>query len=206
MKTETDYWNSYYDNGGNAPLLPSQFATFIAGEYLGSKRRVIDLGCGNGRDSLFFLNLGFQVIGIDASTAAIESIKTKPGTQGMFFCREISDLDINSILQENNEGAQSIFYSRFFLHALSENDEAEFWRLVSRTCKPGDILALEFRTTRDEQLSKSTKSHYRRFINPTDVVLKGNNLGFTCEYFVEGFGYAKYKGDDAHVARIILSK
>ena len=70
----------------------------------------------------------------------------------------------------------------------------------------GDILALEFRTSRDEFLSKVTESHYRRFINPLAVVAKGNHLGFSCEYFVEGFGYAKYKSDDAHVARIIFRK
>jgi 2-polyprenyl-3-methyl-5-hydroxy-6-metoxy-1,4-benzoquinol methylase len=75
MITKNDYWDLFYNN--NKPLLPSQFATFIANEYLGIKSTVIDVGCGNGRDSLFFMNLGFKVIGIDASKKAIESIQSK---------------------------------------------------------------------------------------------------------------------------------
>ncbi|MGY0035977.1 class I SAM-dependent methyltransferase [Pedobacter sp. NJ-S-72] len=38
-------------------------------------RKVIDVGCGGGRNLVYFLNNGFEVYGIDPSTAAINTVK-----------------------------------------------------------------------------------------------------------------------------------
>ena len=206
MTTKNNYWDLFYNNNNNKLLLPSQFATFIANEYLDIKSTVIDIGCGNGRDSLFFMNLGFKVIGIDASKKAIESIQSKLRSPTLFFCGKISDPKSVSLLKDNIDSSGCLVYSRFFLHAITDDEETDFWNLVDGICMPGDILAVEFRTNRDEFLPKVTEPHYRRFIDPRAVVAKGNHLGFSCEYFVEGLGYAKYKSDDAHVARIIFRK
>ena len=133
------------------------------------KSTVIDIGCGNGRDSLFFMDLGFKVIGIDASKKAIESIQSKLRSPTLFFCRKISDPKFISLLKDHIDSSGCLVYSRFFLHSITDDEETDFWNLVDGICMSGDILALEFRTSRDEFLSKVTESHYRRFINPLAV-------------------------------------
>lgn len=67
-------------------------------------------------------------------------------------------------------------------------------------------MAAEFRTIRDAQQAKVTAEHYRRFVNPLVFMANANTAGFATDYFVEGFGYAKYKDDDAHVARCLMRK
>ena len=48
-----NYWDNYYANSDlNSKLIPSQFAAFVAGE-LKKNSYIIDIGCGNGRDSFF---------------------------------------------------------------------------------------------------------------------------------------------------------
>lgn len=48
MITKNDYWDAFYNN--NKLLLPSQFAVFVANQYLYMRKStVIDIGCGNGR-------------------------------------------------------------------------------------------------------------------------------------------------------------
>src|SRR6187402_2050055 len=57
-ENRSDYWDEYYAARATTRRpLPSQFATFVAGE-LDRPHRVIELGCGNGRDSIFFSSFG----------------------------------------------------------------------------------------------------------------------------------------------------
>ncbi|WP_272816006.1 MULTISPECIES: hypothetical protein [unclassified Shinella] len=69
-----------------------------------------------------------------------------------------------------------------------------------------DLLAIEFRTDRDAQQTKVTDSHYRRFIPPLDFLSRAAKFGFSPAYFTEGFGYAKYRNDDAHIARVLMRR
>ena len=69
----SDYWDTYYaERSSTRRPLPSQFATFVAGELEGP-HRVIELGCGNGRDSIFFAGNGHDVTGVDGSQAAVDA-------------------------------------------------------------------------------------------------------------------------------------
>ena len=62
-----EYWNKYYASREVLKLsAPSQFAAFVAQEA-GDAHLIIEVGCGNGRDSLFFARHGFQVVAIDGS-------------------------------------------------------------------------------------------------------------------------------------------
>jgi tellurite methyltransferase len=207
------YWNSFYE-AKELINIPSQFSVFVANECkdIGS---VIDLGCGNGRDSFFFASLKLNTIGIDSSSSAItfcnEKLKLTTNLKNAnFFCENISDLDlfnkIEKILSNLNISMPILIYSRFFLHAINEEQEDLFIHFCSLILKKyGGKVALEFRTKRDELQTKVTNIHFRRFIDPIKFFSKIQNVGFKVEYFCEGFGYAKYKEDDAHVARFILT-
>ena len=60
--------------------------------------RVLDVGCGNGRDTLFFAQLGFDTLGIDAAQAAIDHCRglvggsDRPQARNSFLCRNVLDL------------------------------------------------------------------------------------------------------------------
>ena len=207
MTINKDYWNKFYSGADSKLLIPSQFGAFIAMEYLGKLQTVIDIGCGNGRDSIFFGSLGFNVVGIDASKNAIEQIKKNIAFNTKFLVGDISDKNLKDKLKKIiSISGIKLIYSRFFLHAITENQELDFWSLINKISKKGDCMALEFRTEKDKKLTKSTPDHYRRFVSTSKVISKALNIGYTCEYQVEGFGYAKYKNDDAYVSRLLLKK
>ncbi len=48
-------------------------------------KRVLDLGCGDGRHARLLAQAGYQVVGIDASDAAIERAKAAPVPEGVEF-------------------------------------------------------------------------------------------------------------------------
>ena len=99
-----------------------------------------------------------------------------------------------------------VFYSRFFLHALTEESEEIFLEFLSNVADGRAFKTfVEFRTNKDIGRPKATPEHFRRYIEPSKFISKLGVKGFKVDYFAEGFGLAKFKNDDAHVARIIFS-
>ena len=63
------------------------------GHSLGSKW--IDLGCGEGRDSVYLARLGYEVTGVDVSRAALRKARTRARREGLtcaFFERDVVHL------------------------------------------------------------------------------------------------------------------
>ena len=71
---DREYWNNYYSGTNDIISRPSSFAESILCE-LDKNGHILDIGCGNRRDSLYFLANGLKVTGIDASDIAIEKLR-----------------------------------------------------------------------------------------------------------------------------------
>jgi SAM-dependent methyltransferase len=203
----SDYWDEYYAARATTRRpLPSQFATFVAGE-LERPHRVIELGCGNGRDSIFFASYGHQVTGVDGSEAAVQACSALAGALGesaTFLQSAIDDPALADRLS-GSEGPH-LLYARFFVHAITDAEEQRFLDLAAALTSPGDVLAVEYRTVRDQVGAKETGAHYRRFVLPATFQARALERGFEVTYAVEGFGFAKFRHDDAYVARTIFRR
>lgn len=68
---DREYWNSYYRKNVSKKVKPSDFAINIE-KRIPCKSHIMELGCGNGRDSLYFLSHGHDVIAVDGSDAVID--------------------------------------------------------------------------------------------------------------------------------------
>ena len=205
------HWNKFYrSTEAEHLILPSQFAAFVAGEAP-HEAFVVDMGCGSGRDALFFASQGHSVIGVDASKSAIDhcsEMARNTNLRARFVQAEVQS-PVWTLAVQSASAYQSapalIVYARFFLHAIPEEGEDALLDAVCRIAKPGHtMLAVEFRTPRDATLPKSTACHFRRFSPPSELLAKAVERGMKIDYFVEGFGFAKYGADDAHVARCIF--
>jgi SAM-dependent methyltransferase len=207
------YWQSVYSKAylHGIPSIPSQFAVFIAGEMV-EPTLIVDIGCGNGRDTMFLGQLGHRVIGFDAAESAIALCKERARdshTAVSFECADISSPNVLSALQPVlaiQPSTKLMVYSRFFLHAVPQEEQAALLLLTRELGSRFPIrLAVEFRTLQDAVLPKTAAQHYRRFIDPLELMNEAKGMGFKIDYFVEGTGYAKHGADDAYVARCIFS-
>ncbi|GBQ35250.1 hypothetical protein HLH34_01515 [Gluconacetobacter azotocaptans] len=193
-------------------MLPSQFSVFVASEFPDADF-IIDIGCGNGRDAFFFCKQGYRVVAVDACAAAIDSIEGKGAGIGgplALQCRIDAigtAAEIGRVLTENGIEGQGVIYARFFLHAVDHGGENAFLEVCREISTLRDVsVAVEFRTIRDRSLPKETPDHFRRYLNPVEFVQNAARFGFRTVYLTEGFGFAKYRSDDAHVARVILAQ
>ncbi len=204
------FWDQFYaKSAGSWELtLPSQFAAFVANE-IDRQSHVIDVGCGNARDSFFFSRHGFKVTGMDASEAAIASAQKHAQKQGgddlEFVQTNLEDGLIERVLSERRSEIVCV-YARFFLHAITDDEEDALIRALRSECRPGDVVAFEYRTLADRATTKIAAPHFRRYVSATDLDSKMEASEFRKCYGVEGSGFAKYKTEDAIVARAIYEK
>ena len=192
-------------------MVPSQFCVFVAGEIPEGVSTIVDIGCGDGRDSLFFLSQGYRVVGLDASASAVESCRKflRTVARQHFARAEFAQVNIDTesgrgLAAMTAESERVIVYARFFLHAIKDDEEQAFFASLDSIRHKIAFVAIEFRTDRDAQRAKVTPDHFRRFIEPNDFVQRAARAGFEVEYSVQGFGMAKFQQDDAHVARLLL--
>ena len=83
-------------------------------------------------------------------------------------------------------------YARFFLHAIDDHEEEQLLRVLSSACRPGDLLAVEYRTEMDIDTDKQAAPHFRRFIKPEHFEERAALAGCVKRYGIAGRGCAKY--------------
>ncbi len=203
---DKDYWNAFYSVTA-LHRAPSQFAAFVANEYA-TDFQILDLGCGNGRDSWFFASLGHYVIGIDESKEAVEAAKNV--SQGYVQDIGFHQMDIVEAVSKIGELGFSaalpiVAYARFVYHSLTESKSEAFLQSLSNAAKSHNLhIALEFRNSDDALLHKVHGDHFRRFESAGQFRDKCKSNKLRIIYESSGVGFAKYKFEDASVTRALL--
>lgn len=212
------YWEEYYARKTYKHVwaeFPSQFAAFCASEIeAGSK--ILDFGCGNGRDSLFLSQIGHDVVACDYAKAGIDLVKGKAEAKQLELDAQILNIYDTSDVQKFMAAHPTNFdvvYSRFVMHAITAEGQDRFLRLTKKVLKEDGKVILEFRNSEDARkdagdvISEDERSdgHYRRFIKTGDFLVNVKQAGFNVDYLAEGTGFAKFKDEDPNVTRLILS-
>ena len=203
----TDYWNHYYENKV-CSTQPSPFAQY-ASTLVEPGRILVDLGCGNGRDAVYFASMGLKVVGMDLSASAIRMLKEQHIANTYFFCGDF----INSPI--HTPGCYDYAYSRFTIHAINPKQETMLLHTMYEALKPGGKFFIEVRSVHDPLYGKGRPvdrnaffydNHYRRFIVLGELTRALEQSGFRVEYSEESTGFAPYGNDDPPVIRVVAVK
>lgn len=208
---DTKYWDNYYKEN-KASTDASLFALNIFEKYLaGKKGRILELGCGNGRDSRFFISRGYDVTAADASQNAIKRLQEEFADvkNAMFLCGDFVN-DTNIYKRQYD-----YCYSRFSIHAINEEQEKLLLSNVFETLKKGGYFFIETRGVHDELYGLGEKAgedaffydgHYRRFIRKEKLQKKLEEAGFAIASMEESRGFAPYGEENPMIIRCIASK
>lgn len=179
----------------------------IYDRYLSGRGNILDLGCGNGRDSLYFAGKGLSVTGIDSAEVAIRDLSGCAGAR--FVCGDFVTLDGIA------DASFDYCYSRFTVHAISLEQEQELLRNVLRVLRMGGRFFIEVRSVNDdiygmgeakEKDAYVYQGHYRRFIRLRDFIDRLCDVGFTLEYAEESDCFAPYKDSRPVCIRVTVVK
>jgi bifunctional enzyme CysN/CysC len=206
-KGRTAHWNRFY-SGSNLVDEPSNFALSVS-TAIPAAAKLIEVGCGNGRDSIHFAKLGNDVIGIDISKAAIEVCRTTHVHPNVQF--------INSALRDvGSEHNQTfdVVYSRFVLHAMTESEEVDTLTAAHRLLRPKGRMFIECRSINDPlarkgeviSLTERIHGHYRRFIVMDDLLKRMKTAGFSIDSAEEANNVAVLGDDNPVVIRVSATR
>lgn len=208
---DSKYWNRFYAAAHHDIETPSTFAQLVAGR-VSTGAVLFELGCGNGRDALFFATQEMQVIACDTAAVAIETLSARPDLERFthrprFFVGDMAELG------DLHRGELDAVYSRFTLHAVSRADASAALAWASRSLRPGGRLFIEVRSVlsslygkgepvTDDRDSFIHGGHRRRFVRKDELLAELGGLGFVARDVVESAGLAIYKDDDPVVIRV----
>ena len=206
---DKEYWERYYVEQSPGEQ-PSDFARFCASGYKQEFGQIFDIGCGNGRDTLFFASQSIQCAGVDQCNIAIsknEEKKSRLELAASFYQADFSTCDYSSIAKDSYS-----IYSRFTLHAINYEEEKKLFQHLNNGADL-KCLFIEARSIRDglygqgEEvgLHEFVTSHYRRFIDP-DVLMEKLEKSFDIQYFEEAQGFAVTESEDPCLVRVIAKK
>lgn len=215
LKKNQRFWNKYYEQREHNAVFvrhPSQFCIFTA-DQLPPRARVLDFGCGNGRDGLYLASSGFTVTLADYSEQAVEYCRSQARQRSIAVDTkviDIADMAQAYAFEKTNEGRFDAVYARFFFHAVDEVAERNFLRVAYRVLCPHGKLFAEYRlldsASDNQSISYENGHHYRRLIRQNMLLDAARAAGFTVDYSITGVGLATYKSEDPFIGRVVLSK
>jgi len=196
---DKEYWEGFYRKT-EAPQIPSGFATDSISKFP-PESQILELGCGNGRDSIYFAKKGFKIYACDQSQQSINKLRIRYPINPSFFVADIVNFgqDMNSI---------DLIYCRFVLHAISEDDLDRLLTWVYDFLPDGGLFFSESRSDKSSlaETGKHFEPHFRRLLNKNIFSNILVDKGFVINSLIEANNLAKYKDENPYVVRAIARK
>jgi SAM-dependent methyltransferase len=126
--------------------------------------RVLDAGCGAGRNLVYLLRAGFDVWGVDESADAIERVRRLAGSLTPAVGREHFRVERVEAMSFDGD-AMDVVLSSAVLHFA--RDDAHWWAMVRemwRVLKPGGMLFARLATTVGQSALRALGG--RRYVMP----------------------------------------
>ena len=139
-------WAAYYRaNVGRAPRDWLQVALDLCGPAGEITRRAVDLGCGDGTETLALLDAGWRVLAVDRQPEAIRWVRERtPAGQA-------SRLELqNAPFESATLGAADLIYAYASLPFSLPADFPATWQKVRAALNPGGRFAGQIFGVRDE--------------------------------------------------------
>ena len=144
MNETLNYYNQNADafiEGTQNADMSAQYRFFL--KHLSPGGRLLDLGCGSGRDSAYFSSLGFEVTAVDGSEELCKRVKENYGIESL--CMRFEDIAFA-------EEFDAIWACASLLH-VKKADMPAVMSKVSDALKPGGVLYASFKYGSEERIS-----------------------------------------------------
>jgi SAM-dependent methyltransferase len=142
-------------------------------------KRILELGCGQGRDTIFFASNGLNVHAIDSSKVAIENLYQKIERKNIPV--KLKHLEVRKTLPFDSSYFDAV-YSHMFYNMRFTDDELRFlFKESSRVLKNKGLLYFSFRSDKDVLYNKG------RVIDTNIYEINGFEIRFFTKGQIETF-------------------
>jgi SAM-dependent methyltransferase len=153
-------WNRVFaDEGSHLSYYPNRFLAEVVQNR--KPGRVLDIGMGQGRNSLYLARLGWEVTGVDISDKGVDLARKEAARLDLKINCVVCDFADFDVGNDKWDLIVAMYLGRMIFSQASK---------VSDGLSPGGLLAVE---------------HYRRDVNRTS--LSGGRLGYPVNSLLEAF-------------------
>lgn len=171
MKDQLAHWNNahkeqwLHEHSAKQTVFAEEIQSKIS-----PQASILELGCGEGNDSIFFAENGHAITATDFSDIAIEQNKERWSDPKLTFVAQ----DISQPLQFA-DASFDVVYARLSLHYFTDEITQRAFREIARVLKPGGTLCFMCKSTNDhiygqgekiEDDMYELKGHVRHFFSP----------------------------------------
>lgn len=166
IPSQKPIWDKKHGAGDHEELryIPSPLAE-LAEPKFPRNSKILELGCGVGRDAVFFEQKGHRVLATDVSDVVIEQNKEKFPDSKV----EFEVLDIQEPLPYS-PASFDVVYSNLALHYYSDKKTKEIIREISKVLRFGGVFAFACKSY-DALRESGTEVEKNIFVSPLGVTV-----------------------------------
>lgn len=180
MKDQRQHWNNAHEK--QWLHAHSEHQTDFAEEVnsaIPKHANILELGCGEGNDSIYFADEGHDITATDFSDIVITQNQKRYNNANLHFAEQ----DISQPFNYPNDSFD-VVYARLSLHYFPDSITRVIFKEIERVLKPGGVLHFMCKSTSDGIYGKGEK------IEPDMYELDGHVRHFFSEaYVAELVGY-----------------
>ncbi|MFD5822174.1 class I SAM-dependent methyltransferase [Nesterenkonia xinjiangensis] len=172
--TDDADWDAYYRRTAGReprPLLLDAMAHVPAKDLRPAS--AIDLGCGDGTESLHLLRAGFHVTAVDRESAAVELVATRARRDGLDSGLTAAVEDLEAVEPPRAD----LLLSCMSLPFLGPTALATLWERILAALHPGGVLAVNLLGDRDSWAHGDTAVAGMTFHRRNEVEAMMSGLG-----------------------------
>ena len=116
-------------------------------------KKILDLGCGDGRDTIYFAKNGFSVLAVDFSENAIEKLK-KELIQRNIKNVKCKVMDISTDLKYMKSCGFDVIYAHLSLHYFDDETTTKIFNELHRILKKNGLIFIKVKSINDPLYGK----------------------------------------------------
>jgi hypothetical protein len=209
-RTRLPHWQEFYKGPhGRVPSEPSRFASW-AEERMGPGTPVVELGAGTGRDAVWLVRRGHQVVASDYCSGARASIVAAAREAKVRL--PYRPINLESLRASMVAAARFAHdpeprhvYARGLIDALAPSGRVGLWRFSAIAGRRGGLTFLEFRTPASAGEPTFFGPHQRTYAHPDVIVAEVERHGGRVVERLERRGLAPLGKEDPVICRLVVS-
>ena len=156
LNQQSQYWESNFsckpEMFGLEPSTPAKKALKIFKNNKANK--IVELGAGLGRDSIYFAKNSIHVEALDYSQSGIKNINQKIKQNNLSNLIKTKNFDVRKTLPFKNNSIEGVYSHMLYCMALTTSDLESLNKEIHRILKPGGINIYTVRHTNDGDYNK----------------------------------------------------